>query len=214
MVCFNWRRNSVTSVAFLKQQFKNLERAVYRSANSRLALLRSPFKPQTSFIPLDKSWEIIPRAFINLDHSFPLSSAVCRTGITIDALLSVGQVCLLQSARTAPSTRMPDVRLGLLSACRNAMTNKICRRGRWDLVSYRAEVIIDKIKPTCLYCYKTRRVGPVSCTNLQLSRTKPQQTSQGNRCYSEKSVGSCLFTHVKKCGSSCKDPSTCDCPGK
>lgn len=107
LVCFNWRRNSVTSVAFLKQQFKNLERAVYRSANSCLALLRSPFKPQTSFIPLDKSWGIIPRAFINLDHSFPLSSAVCRTGITIDALLSVGQVCLSQSARTAPSKGCP-----------------------------------------------------------------------------------------------------------
>lgn len=78
-------------------------------------------------------------------------------GITIAALLSVGQVCLLQSACTAPSTRMPDVRLGLLGSCRNVMTNRICKRGRWDLVSYRAEVITDKIKPTCLYCCKNKK---------------------------------------------------------
>lgn len=211
---FNWGRNSAALVASLKQRFKSLEHAVYRSANFCLVLLRSLFKPQTSFITLDKSRGIILRAFINLDHALPLGSAVCRMGITIAALLSVGQVCLLQSACTAPSTRMPDVRLGLLGSCRNVMTNRICKRGRWDLVSYRSEVITDKIKPTCLYCCKTRRVGPVSCTNLQLSTAKSQRMSQGNRCYSEKSPGSCLFTDVKKCGSSCKDPSTCDCPGK
>jgi len=123
----------------------------------------------------------------------PLGSAVGKMGITRAALLSVGQVCLLQSARTAPSARMPDVRVGLLGSCRNVMANRICKRGRWDLVSYWAEVIIDKIKPTCPYSWKTSRVGPVSCTNLQLGTAKAQQTSRGNRCYSEKSVGSCFI---------------------
>lgn len=62
--------------------------------------------------------------------------------------------------------------------CRNATATGNCKKGGRELVSYRAQVIIDEIKHTCLYCWKGIRLGPVCRANLQLSTMKPQWMPQ------------------------------------
>lgn len=61
---------------------------------------------------------------------------------------------------------------------RNTKTTRNCQKGGQELVSYRAQVIIDEIRHTCLHCWRRRGLSPVCCANLQLSTTKPQWMSQ------------------------------------